>query len=314
LLLFSRRQTLQIEELELNHLVNEMSQMLRRLLGETVQLEVQLHPQPLVLRADSGMLDQVLLNLAVNARDAMPQGGQLRIETFEHWLGESDPPPAPDVLPGRYAGLRVSDTGHGIAPEVLPRIFEPFFSTKAPGRGTGLGLATVYGIVKQHRGWIRVDSAPGRGARFEIFLRAGERSGAKPESSPARAAVTGGRETILLVEDEPAVRQLTRLTLERRGYRVLEAAQSTEALALWSRHATEIALLLTDVVMPGELSGVQLARRLQAERPGLKVLFMSGYSAEWAGREAELQPTEKFLPKPCPPDQLLQAVRACLDG
>jgi PAS domain S-box-containing protein len=314
LLLFSRRQTLQPEDLELNHLVREMSQMLRRLLGETVRLEVQLHPQPLPLRADAGMLDQVLLNLAVNARDAMPHGGEVRIETFEHELTESEPQPAPDVIPGRYAGLRVSDTGHGIPPEILPRIFEPFFTTKAPGRGTGLGLATVYGIVKQHRGWINVQSAPGQGTRFEIFLPALERLSPSPERPARRASPSKGRETILLVEDDPAVRQLTRLTLERHGYRVLEASESARALQLWSRHAADIALVLTDVVMPGELSGVQLARRLQAERPGLKVVFMSGYSAEWAGREAELQATEKFLPKPCPPEQLLETLRACLDA
>ncbi|MDW8309411.1 MAG: PAS domain S-box protein [Verrucomicrobiales bacterium] len=314
LLLFSRRQILQVEDLELNRVVRDMGEMLQRLLGETIHLELRLHPHPLPLRADAGMLDQVLLNLAVNARDAMPQGGELRIETFEHLQGESDPIPASGVAPGRYARVRVSDTGQGIAPDILPRIFEPFFSTKEPGRGTGLGLATVYGIVKQHRGWITVQSTPGHGTQFEVFLPLSERAASPTETPAAPRPLPGGRETILLVEDDPAVRQLTRMTLERRGYRVLAAAQAEEALALWEQHSAEIALLLTDVVMPGKLSGIQLARRLQAERPGLRVLFMSGYSAEWAGREAELQPGEKFLPKPCPPEDLLRVVRASLDA
>ncbi len=268
LLLFSRRQTLQTEDLDLNHVVAEMSQMLRRLLGEPVRLQVQLHPQPLPIRADVGMLDQVLLNLAVNARDAMPQGGELRIETFAFELGTADPLPAPEAEPGRYAGLRASDTGYGIPPEILPRIFEPFFSTKEPGRGTGLGLATVYGIVKQHRGWITVASTPGRGTQFEVFLPLQREMAAEPERTRPPTPAPGGGETILLVEDEPAVRQLTRLTLERRGYRVLEATESSEALALWQQHAAEIALLLTDMVLPGPMRGGATGAPVARPAPG----------------------------------------------
>jgi CheY-like chemotaxis protein len=196
----------------------------------------------------------------------------------------------------------------------LPRIFDPFFTTKEPGKGTGLGLATVFGIVKQHRGWIKVRSEPGNGANFQIFLPA---SAARPGEEFSRAGQRqprGGTEIILLVEDDPAVRQLTRSALEREGYHVLEAANGIQALEVWREISGRAALLLTDLVMPGGMTGHELARRLQAKKPDLKVIFTSGYSADIAGRELELSPSENFLQKPFEREQLLESVRRRLDG
>ena len=315
LLLFSRRQVMQPQHLDLNEVVTATAKMLQRIIGEDISLELHLHPVRLPVRADSGMLNQVLLNLAVNARDAMPRGGRLRVETLERTLSSSDERPYPDVGPGRYAGLRVIDTGCGIPADVLPRIFEPFFTTKEAGRGTGLGLATVFGIVRQHGGFVNVSSETNLGTAFEICL---------PESAPAVAteeaprprAAAGGTETILVVEDEPAVRHLVRSLLRRRGYTVLEASSGVDALKVWNdpAHRDRIALLLTDMVMPDGVSGQELARRLRAEKPGLKVVFSSGYSAEIAGRELKLADGENFLQKPFTSDVLLETVRRALDG
>jgi CheY-like chemotaxis protein len=259
------------------------------------------------------MLDQVLMNLAVNARDAMPKGGRLLIETSEKVVDENVARLNPDALPGRYACLSVSDTGCGIPPEALSRIFEPFYTTKGPGKGTGLGLATVFGIVKQHQGWIKVDSKPDQGSNFQIFLPV---SKIKPEASAHAAAQPkprGGTETILLVEDELAVRTLTRAILERHGYKMLEATNGVEALDLWREHRGTVALLLTDLVMPAGMSGQQLARQVQTEKPALKVVFISGYSADLAGHELQLRHGENFLQKPFTPDQILRTIRQSLD-
>jgi PAS domain S-box-containing protein len=314
LLLFGRKQVMQPCELDLNEVVTSLAKMLQRIIGEDVSLQLHLHPAPLLLRADAGMLDQVLLNLAVNARDAMPSGGRLLIETSEKTLGEDLRRRDPDAAPGRYVQLSMSDTGSGIPPEVLPRIFEPFFTTKEPGKGTGLGLATVFGIVKQHRGWLKVESEPGRGTCFRVFLHAGEVEADGPGREAAHPKPRGGTETILLVEDEAVVRLPTRALLERNGYRVLEAANGVEALKVWGEHRKDIALLLTDLVMPEGITGQQLARQLRQAAPRLKVLFTSGYSGETAGREIELGSGECFVPKPFSRDQLLEIVRRCLDG
>jgi two-component system cell cycle sensor histidine kinase/response regulator CckA len=313
LLLFSRRQVMRPRELDLNEVVSGLTKMLQRLIGEDVRLQLLAHPVPLLTRADPGMLDQLLLNLAVNARDAMPAGGRLIIETAEKTVDETIARLHPDARPGRYVWLSVTDSGRGIPPELLPRIFEPFFTTKDPGKGTGLGLATVFGIIKQHRGWIKVYSEPGHGTNFQIFLPAS--AAVSADVAPAAPAKPrGGTETILVAEDDPAVRLLTRAILERRGYRVLEAANGVEALDLWPKHREQIALLLTDMVMPAGMSGQQLARRLQQDNPRLKVVFISGYSAETAGREIELNSGQNFVQKPFPPDQLLETVRRCLDS
>lgn len=313
LLLFSRKQVMQPRDLDLNDVVTSLARMLQRIIGEDVHLQLNLHPRPLLTRADAGMLDQLLLNLVVNARDAMPKGGRLVIETCAKDVTAAEAALTPDASAGRYVCLRVSDTGCGIAPEDLGRIFEPFFTTKEPGKGTGLGLATVFGIVKQHGGWIAVESAVGQGTTFQVFLPAVEAaaSGAAASTQPAPR---GGTETILLVEDDPGVRTLTRRVLEGAGYRVLEAANGVEALAIGERHRGEIDLLFTDIVMPGGISGRELAARLQATHPTLRVVFTSGYSAEIAGRELALQPGQNFIQKPAAPRELLETIRRCLDS
>jgi len=313
LLLFGRRQVMQPRVLDVNEIVTSLAKMLQRVLGETVRLRLQLSDAPVVTRADPGMLEQVLMNLAINARDAMPDGGHLRIETAHRTVGENEPRPHPEAVPGRYAVLAVGDTGCGIPREILPRIFEPFFTTKEPGKGTGLGLATVFSIVQQHRGWLDVRSAPGQGTRFEIFLPASAATVTVAGLTPATSSWRRGTETILVVEDDSAVRLLTRAILERHGYHVLEACDGIDAQRLWQRHRGEIALLLTDLVMP-EGGGRELARRLQTDRPDLKVIFTSGYSPDLAGQELHLNVGENFLPKPASPQQLLDLIRRSLDA
>ena len=314
LLMFSRRQVMQPRQLDLNEVVTDVTRMLQRIIGEDVRLQLDLHPAPLPTRADVGMLEQVLMNLAVNARDAMPAGGQITLATTPALVDEQLARLHPDAAPGRYVCLRVDDTGVGIPPDVLPRIFEPFFTTKPPGKGTGLGLATVFGIVKQHQGWLTVCSDPGRGARFEVFLPAAV-AAARPEPPrPTLAGARGGHETVLVVEDDRAVLLMIRAILRRHGYRVIEALHGVDALAQWERCRDQVSLLLTDLVMPAGIGGHELARRLVADRPDLKVIYMSGYSAELAGRELRLGRRETFLQKPFPPELLLETVRRCLDG
>jgi PAS domain S-box-containing protein len=312
LLLFSRRQIMQSRDLDLNEIITSLAKMLRRIIGEDVHLELNLHPAPLLAHADAGMLDQVAMNLAVNARDAMPQGGRLVIETFEKIVDDQMAQQQPDAAPGRYVCLSVTDTGSGIPSDILPRIFEPFFTTKEVGKGTGLGLATVFGIVKQHRGWLTVDSAPGVGSTFKVFLPA-LTTGNAPTTLAAPPRPGGGTETILLAEDDPAVRKAITTILSQRGYRVLAAANGPEALKVWGENRDAIALLFTDLVMPGGLTGRQLAQKLQADRPELKIIFASGYSAEIAGQEIKLRPGENFVQKPLRPDELLTIIRSCLD-
>ena len=298
----------------MNETVISLTKMLERILGEDVHLQLTIHSHPLTTCVDAGMLDQVLMNLLVNARDAMPGGGQLLIETAEKIFTEEDARFIPDATPGRHVCLRVTDTGCGIPPEILPRIFEPFFTTKEPGKGTGLGLATVFGIVKQHGGVIQVESEVGFGATFQIFLRATELAKLAATKVSKKLKWRGGEETILLVEDEPEVRMVTSVVLERHGYQVLEAGDGVEALRIWERHAGSIDLLLTDIVMPEGISGQELAGRLRERRPKLPVIFTRGYSPEIAGRELTLKPGQNFIPKPSRPQELLETVRHCLDN
>jgi CheY-like chemotaxis protein len=260
------------------------------------------------------MMEQVLLNLVINARDAMPQGGQLHISTDKTQLDEAAAHANPEARPGDFVTLSVRDTGAGIAPEHLPRIFEPFFTTKQPGKGTGLGLATAYGIVKQHQGWLEVASSPGQGATFKIFLPAAAAPAAVP-TAKTEPAPRGGTETILLVEDEFAVRMITRRILENFGYKVHDASQAREARDLWTRSHDKIHLLLTDIVMPEGTTGRELADQLRAHRPGLKVVFMSGYSPEVAGKDTAFfrRAGNYFIQKPFSSKTLLEAVRRCLD-
>ena len=313
LLLFSRRQVMQSQDLDLNEIVTHLAKMLQRIIGEDVRLQLNLHPAPLMTHADPGMLDQVAMNLAVNARDAMPEGGRLLIETSEKSVDAALARQYPDAVPGLYVCLSVTDTGRGIPPEVLPRIFEPFFTTKEAGKGTGLGLATVFGIVNQHHGWLAVESEPGHGTTFKVYLPAAM-DAAATAMVKSRSTPRGGTETLLLVEDDPSVRKATVTLLRFHGYQVLEAASGPEAVALWHENREAIALLFTDLVMPGGMSGQQLAQKLQSERTRLKVIFSSGYSADIAGRELHLQAGENFLQKPFPPEKLLKTIRDCLDG
>ncbi len=313
LLMFSRRQVMQSQVLNLNELIMNLGKMLQRLIREDVQLQLNLHAAPLLTRADPGMLEQVLMNLAVNARDAMPKGGRLQVATTAVTVAEGSARVNAEVPPGRYVSLSVSDTGSGIPPEVLPQIFEPFFTTKEAGSGTWLGLATVFGIVKQHQGWIELDNRPGEGVTFQIFLPASRETSVGPAPTDVKPKPRGGTETIFLVEDELAVRKPTRIFLERQGYRVVEAANGMEALARWPEHRGRVALLLTDLVMPGGMNGQELARQLVAEQPQLKVIYVSGYSADIAGRDFQLRLGESFIQKPYATDHLLETIRRFLD-
>ena len=310
LLAFSRKQMLQPRVLDLNDVVAGMAQMLERLIGENIELVTAPAPRLWLVRADPAQLEQILLNLAVNARDAMLQGGRLTIATANEDLDDAFVATHPGASPGPHAMLSVADTGHGMSPEVLAHVFEPFFTTKEVGKGTGLGLATVYGIVKQHDGYVHVDSTPGRGTTVRIYLeRVTAPAGAERASGGERPARASG--TILLVEDEGALRDLAAEVLQDAGYSVLAAAHPGEALELAARHGDRIDLLLTDVVMP-HMSGRDLADRLLPERPTMKVLYMSGYTDEAIVHHGVLDPGTVLLQKPFSPDSLTQKVRELL--
>jgi PAS domain S-box-containing protein len=312
LLTFSRRQVMQPKVLDLNRLIARMHRMLRPLVGEDIALELALQKSVGRIKADPGQIEQVLMNLVLNARDAMPRGGRIRISTGVSQRSEdADPAPA-HLLPGRFVILEVSDTGEGMDEGTLSHIFEPFFTTKARGKGTGLGLSTVYGIVRQNGGEIQVSSQPGRGSTFRIYLpvfKAAARERAQP---PLPRRTARGVETILLVEDEAGVRHLAREMLRQQGYAVHEAEGGSQALQLFEQHATSIDLLLTDVVMP-QMSGRELAEHLLAARPDLKVLYMSGYTNDVIARHGLLDSATALLQKPFTQESLGRKVRAVLD-
>src|SRR5436853_788157 len=313
LLAFSRQQVLQPKVVDLNALVLDLDKLLRRLIGEDGQLAAGLEPTLGRVTADPGQLEQVIVNLAVNARDAMPQGGKLTLETRNIDLDASYTLEHSLVKPGPYVQLTVSDSGIGMDEETQAHAFEPFFTTKPRGQGTGLGLAMVYGTVKQSGGFIWVYSEPGRGATFKIYL---PRVDAPVESAAPPAPVERpprGSETVLLAEDEPAVRAIARQALERQGYTVLAAPSGADALALAAQHGATIHLLLTDVVMPG-MSGRDLADRLTAQRPGIRVLYISGYTDNAIVRHGMLEPGLAYLQKPFRPDALVRKVREVLDA
>jgi nitrogen-specific signal transduction histidine kinase/ActR/RegA family two-component response regulator len=313
LLMFSRKEMRQLRDLDLNQSVNEMTKMLTRTLGENIAVQLNLAAQPMFLHADAGMMDQVLMNLAVNARDAMPDGGRLVIETAGVEFDESAATQTAQARPGSFVRLSVSDNGCGIPPENLVRIFEPFFTTKDIGKGTGLGLATVFGIVQQHHGWINVYSEVGHGTTFKVYLpRLAEMHDTKFIKKPPAAAPTG-HETILLVEDEPSLRILLGKSLARLGYRVLEAATGVKAMEVWKEHQGEIQMLLTDLMMPDGMTGRELGQRLLQENPKLKVIYMSGYSADIIAKDFPLQEGVNFLIKPFQVQQLAQTIRQSLD-
>lgn len=309
LLAFSRKQVIEASTLDLNETVTSVSRMLHRLIGEDIELVTRLSPDLGLIQADSGQIEQVILNLAVNSRDAMPRGGKLSIETDNV---EFESEMFPDLSPGWYVMLSISDSGIGMDAETRGHIFEPFFTTKEQGKGTGLGLATVYGIVRQSGGHIDVASEPGSGAVFKIYLpRVKDSIKAAPTTSIVPSP--GGTETILVAEDEPAVRHLTARILKAKGYAVMTAANGDEALELVRRHRNQIHLLLTDVIMPG-MSGPQLADQLIRERPEIRVLYMSGYTAAAIHHHGVLEPGISYLQKPFTPQALSEKIREVLDG
>ena len=313
LLTFSRKQVMQPEDLDLNEVIEQVAQMLDRVLGEDIAVEIVAAEELPGVHADRAMIEQIILNLAVNARDAMPNGGRLLIQTDALELHEEEIRGRAKARAGRFACLSVTDSGCGIASEIMPHLFEPFFTTKEVGKGTGLGLATVFGIVQQHKGWIEVESESGHGATFRIFLPVHVPSAKAPAPTALAPKTAGGSETILLVEDEPILRALMRTVLQHYGYRVYTASSGVEALQVWAEHALEIELLLTDMVMPGGVSGRELARKLQVDKPGLKVIYSSGYSRELLSPESGLQEGFNFLPKPYTPEKLVTVVRQCLE-
>jgi two-component system, cell cycle sensor histidine kinase and response regulator CckA len=311
LLAFSRKQVLEPKILDLNAIVLDTEKMLRRLIGEDIVLKFKVRPDAGNVKADRSQLEQVLLNLAVNARDAMPRGGELQIETGCGELTEKDARQHRYVVPGRYVVLTVLDTGIGMDEDTKAHVFEPFFTTKEKGKGTGLGLAMVYGIVKQSGGYIWLDSEPGKGTTFRIFLP--RTAGAAEQTIPEKAAASmaEGTRTILLVEDEHSLRKLTRTTLEKAGYRVFEAADSSEAIEIAANGSLAIDLLLTDVIMPG-MSGGDLAKRLAPQRPQMRILFMSGYTDGAIEAQGNLKPGLVVLRKPFARETLLGAVQGAL--
>jgi two-component system cell cycle sensor histidine kinase/response regulator CckA len=312
LLAFSRRQVMELKTVNLNELVSNTGSLLRRLIGEDIELKMELDPSIGRVRVDPGQIVQVLMNLAVNARDAMSSGGTLRISTVHvEQLEDASMGPYLEAPSCPCVMLRVSDTGMGMDEDTKTRLFEPFFTTKGPGAGTGLGLATVFGIVKQSGGSIRVLSEPGHGASFEVYLPLSQEAEKPSAPSPGLTRVEGGSETILLVEDNDQVRQLVRRILESNGYQVVDAANPQEALERFEKHHDSIQLLLTDVVMP-QMSGRQLAEKLLASHPGLKVLYMSGYTEDVALRHGIVEASVAFLQKPLTPHALLRKLREVL--
>jgi GAF domain-containing protein/CheY-like chemotaxis protein len=313
LLAFSRKQVLQPVVLDLNAVVSTMGEMLRRLIGEDIALVTVLNPGLGRVKADPGQVEQVIMNLAINARDAMPRGGRLTLETANVELDAGYARQHPGARPGPHVMLALSDTGGGMDAETQAHIFEPFFTTKGPGKGTGLGLATVYGVVKQSDGTIWVYSEPGRGTTFKVYLPLVEDPVEPAQGDDLAPAPLRGMETVLLVEDEDAVRDLARDVLQASGYTVLEARHGGEALRICAQHPEPIHLMLTDVVMP-EMSGRELAQRLAVLRPGVKVLYMSGYTDNAVVHHGVLDPGTVFLQKPFSPTVLTRKVREVLDA
>jgi len=309
---FSRQQVIAPQVLDLNGIVVAVEKMLRRVLGEDVDLVSRLAPEPTRVLADPSNIEQLIMNLALNARDAMPTGGKLTIETGTIELDETYAAEHLGARPGPHVLLAVSDTGTGMEPEIQARIFEPFFTTKEVGKGTGLGLSIVFGIAQRAGGSVWVYSEPGKGTTFKVYLPRSDAEVETSRSSRAPIAVHGG-ETVLLAEDQDQVRAVAQSILRRQGYRVIVAQNAGEALLLCEAHSGPIHLLLTDVVMP-HLSGTDLAKRIAITRPETKVLFMSGYTDDSVVRHGVLEAGVAFLQKPFSPESLARKVREVLDG
>lgn len=313
LLAYSRKQVLCLEILDINRLIHDVDRLFRRIIGESIDVKLELAPDTYAVRADAGQLQQVLLNLVLNARDAMPDGGCLTVTTSNVFLSESFAATHPDIQPGVYVKLSVQDTGHGMDEETKARVFDPFFTTKDVGKGSGLGLATAYGIVKQSGGHIEVASQPRKGCVFDIYLPARSLRGQTTHLPHVHVRLSRGSETVLLVEDEEAVRRVTARLLEAQGFRVLIARSPDEAIEMAMNGNQAIDLLVTDIVMPG-MNGRDLADRLHEMRPDLKVLYLSGYHDEVIARHGILGSGSAFLPKPYPAVTLIDKVREILDS
>jgi CheY-like chemotaxis protein len=313
LLLFARRHSMHSEALELNAVLENVLKMISRLLGEHISVKLAKGVPELWVKGDSGMLDQVVMNISINARDSMPDGGELRFETSLVEFDERSVTARGEVRPGRFACVSVSDTGSGIAADILPHIFEPFYTTKEVGKGTGLGLATVDGIIHQHKGWVTVESAVGKGTTFRLYLPATDRQVA-PAKASGLLGMSGGKERILLVEDEDTVRAVAAAILRRLGYEVFVANDGNQALALWDQSEGKFDLLLTDMVMPGGIGGMQLATRLRKTDPSLKVIVMSGYNEQIMGGETLRDAGFAFLSKPFETSTLAAIIRKTLGG
>ena len=314
LLAFGRKQIYNPRPLDLNRVVGKMSDMIGRLLGEDIALQLNFNGDPAIIEADANMMEQILLNLSVNSRDAMPRGGQLSIRISQREFDAGQARQSVEARPGKFICLSAADSGCGIPPENLSRIFEPFFTTKELGKGTGLGLATVYGIVKQHHGWIEVESVLNQGTTFQIYFPASDAPIVEPEQFDTQFRARGGTETVLVVEDERDLREIVTRTLNRHGYRVFQAVNGQNALQIWADYKNEIDLVFTDVIMPGGMNGRELAEKLWTEKPKLKVIFSTGYGADALGKDFKLDPQLNFLQKPYLPQTLALIIRRCLDG
>lgn len=319
LLAFSRKQPVQLKAVNLPEIIRVSQKLLGQLLGERYELQLECPDCAFTTLADPGCVEQILINLAVNARDAMPKGGVIRVNTGHSTVTESQTPRSPDARIGQYVFLTVTDSGHGMNRDTLARIFDPFFTTKEVGKGTGLGLSIIHGIVRQHRGWIEVASEPGCGSSFTVFLpagRQGETSAVTRDQLPAALPRCGKGEVVLVIEDEPTVRDLARATLERGGYTVLEAADAVAALGIWETTPARIAVVVADMVLPRGPSGGKLVQLLQERDPELRAIFISGYGSETIRDDLPLtlSPGINFLSKPFDPAALLKAVSVSLGG
>jgi PAS domain S-box-containing protein len=313
LLAFGRKQVANPRAIDLSQLVGGMSEMIGRLLGEDVSLQIHISGEPAIVEADPGMMEQILLNLSVNSRDAMPRGGQLTIRVSHRNIDAAYAAAVLDARPGEFICLSHTDSGCGIPQENMVRIFEPFFTTKELGKGTGLGLATVFGIVKQHQGWIQVESELGKGTTFHIFLPATNLPVVEPANAETQFRQRGGNETILVVEDERDLRDFVARELRRHGYRVFEAVDGVNALEVWAQYKNEIKLVFTDVIMAGGLNGREVAEKIWADNPKMKVIFTSGYGADTLGKDFRLDPGIVYLQKPYVPQVLTKTIRTFLD-
>jgi len=313
LLLFSRQQVMETRPIELIELLGELAEMLRRLLGEAYELTIDHDGRPLWIEADAGMISQVVMNLCLNARDAMTGGGPISVRMREVTITDADFPRYPQAAAGRFARLEVVDTGCGMTEATIKRLFEPFFTTKDTGKGTGLGLAIAYGVVQQHRGWIDVQSAECRGSTFSVYLPACEAPADRALPAP-KAPAASGQETVLVVEDEPAVRSVIKRVLERLGYRVFEAESGPAAQRLWDEKKSDIDLLLTDMGLPGGMTGLDLAESLIIQKHNLKIIIASGYNTELVTQRPDKLIGAVYLAKPFEIETLTTTVRQCLDA